>query len=710
MTKRQARERIERLRREIHRYRYAYHVLDTSLISDAASDALKHELEELERAYPDLVTPDSPTQRVGGAVRPEFTKVAHATRMLSLTDVFDAEEFTAWVARIARIEPVAVRSFYAEPKQDGLALSLIYERGVLVRAATRGDGRVGEDVYANVKTIDAIPLTLADIATITKHRRSLRSPLAVLGDWEGLVERALRGRIEIRGEAFITKERFAAINAAAQQRGEKVYANPRNLAAGSIRQLDSGVTASRQLSFFAYAVLGVPLTTHEQEHALAQVLGVPVNPLSASCADADAVIRFSKQLGAKRPRLAYEIDGIVVNVNDRALFERLGTVGKAPRGAIAFKWPGEEATTVVEDIRVQVGRTGALTPVAILRPVNVGGVTVTHATLHNADQIARLGVRIGDTVIVHRAGDVIPEVLHVLRELRPKKTKAYRFPARCPSCGSAVEKRGVGAKAGVSASTFCSNRNCYARQRERIIHFTRRGGYDIEGIGEKTVDRFLDLGLLKDPASLWELRAEDIAQLEGFGEQSAASIIRAIADRRTIPLERFLLSLGIPQVGEETARTLARHIASASVASRPIAPRTILAWFDAQTSESLQAIEDIGPVVAKDIVEWITDDDHRKLIARLDGVGITVAASRQLQAASNTCEGMTFVFTGELETMTREEAEELVRTSGGKATGSVSRKTDYVVAGEDPGSKLAKAEELGVPVLDEQAFIALVRR
>ncbi|MDO8425628.1 MAG: NAD-dependent DNA ligase LigA [bacterium] len=708
MTKVQARQRIAKLREEIDRYRYAYHVLDQSLISDAAQDSLKHELEQLEQEYPDLVTPGSPSQRVGGAPRPEFATAEHASRMLSLVDVFTEDEFRAWADRVSKRAEASL-DFFVEPKQDGLALSLVYERGVLVRAATRGDGRVGEDVTANVKTIEAVPLHLADAATIRRHRAALAPALRLLGDWEAMVAQAHRGRLEIRGETFIGKRAFAAVNAAAEKTSGKQYANPRNLAAGSIRQLDSTVTARRRLSFFAYALIGIDCATHEQEHALANVLGVPVNPLSNRCDAVGDVLRYYERLGAQRKKLDYEIDGIVVNVNSRVAFTELGVLGKAPRGAIAFKWPGEEATTTVEAIRVQVGRTGTLTPVAILAPVNVGGVTVTHATLHNADQIRRLDVRVGDTVIVHRAGDVIPEVMSVLTNLRPTRTKSYRFPSHCPICGSAVEKRRVGTKTGQSAAYFCANPGCYARQRERILHCTRRGGYDIDGIGEKTVDKFLELGLLTDPASLWELHAEDIAQLEGFGQTSAENLVRAIAARKTVALDRFVLSLGIPQVGEETSRALAVAMTQESSGRAPLTPRDVLRWLDAQTLDTLQEIPDIGPTVAGAILAWVRVRDNRTMIERLHDVGVTIAASRPLHAASEKFAGKTFVFTGELAVMTREDAEALVRTHGGKAASSVSKHTDYVIAGERAGSKLRQAEQLGVLVIDEQQFLRMVQ-
>jgi len=753
MNHKEAKQRIAKLREEINRLRYAYHVLDESPISDAAHDSLKHELEVLERQFPDLITPDSPTQRVGGEARPEFVKVAHRVPMISLTDVFSMEEFTAWeernrnYARQQGIRFPAQVEYYVEVKMDGLALSLEYERGVLIRASTRGDGRVGEEVTANVRTIHAIPLRLATVDDIRRHRTQLRSELRLLGDgWETLVRRAHDGAVEIRGEAFLTKRDFAAINRQAESDGEKTYANPRNLAAGSIRQLDPKVTAGRRLSFFAYdlffspllkqegvrgsyASAEVPLDTHEQIHALAKILGAPVNPLSERASMSAEVLRYHERIGMLRSKLAYETDGIVVLVNDSKIAERLGVVGKAPRGAIAFKWPGEEATTQVEDIRIQVGRTGALTPVAVLRPVNVRGVTVTHATLHNDEQIKRLGVRVGDTVIVRRAGDVIPEIVRVLERLRPKGARAFRMPTKCPVCGSTVERRTIGfspSRAGEhrvlngktpdveergrqSAAFFCANKRCYAQRRERLLHFTRRSAFDIEGIGEKTVDRFLEEGLLTDPASIFDLKREDIAILERFGEQSAQNIISRAQERKRIALERFLIALGIPHVGEETSRDIAAAI-SRNLKFQISNPKEILRWLDAQTPESLQAIKDVGPTMAEAILAWFKDDDNRKIIGRLHDVGIRIADSRKPIAESKKFEGKTFVFTGELESLTRDDAKALVHSHGGDVSESVSKRTAYVVVGAEPGSKAQRAAELSVPMLTEEEFLRLVKR
>ncbi|MBI2482636.1 NAD-dependent DNA ligase LigA [Candidatus Uhrbacteria bacterium] len=716
MTKREAMERIAALRQEIDRLRYLYHVLDHAEISDAALDSLKHELAQWEERYPDLVTPDSPTQRVAGAPRPEFRQVTHRVPMISLNDVFTEAEFRAWVERMRNYarqhgfvlpEPLPT---YAEVKMDGLAISLEYEHGTLVRASTRGDGRVGEDVTENIRTIDAIPLRLATVDAIRRHARELRTESAIVAEWESLVADAHRGAIEIRGEVFMAKRVLEEWNQRAAQTGERVFANPRNAAAGSIRQLDARMTALRKLSFFAYDVLleqPERCARHEQAHALAKLLGFPTNPLNRACAGIDAVLAWHAALGEQRPQLPYLTDGVVVNVDDTALFHRLGVIGKAPRGAVAFKWPAEEATTVVESIQVQVGRTGALTPVALLRPVNVAGVMVTHATLHNEDQIRRLDVRIGDTVIVRRAGDVIPEVVRVLERLRTGKERAFRMPTRCPVCASAVERRVVGTKGASGAALVCTNKRCYAQQRERMLHFVRKAAFDIEGIGEKTVDRFFAEGLLSDPASLFELQQADIAQLDRFGEKSAQHIVERAHARKEITLSRFLIALGIPMVGEETAHDLAVWMQAHG--ARCTTPLQLLEFMGTQTAESLEDIPEIGPVVAGSIVQWFSDREHRRILERLDAVGVRIAAPPQARIVSRALVGKTFVFTGELSSLTREEAKELVRSHGGEVSESVSRHTAYVVVGTDPGSKLQKAESLGVAILGEEEFLQLVR-
>ncbi|MBI4433699.1 NAD-dependent DNA ligase LigA [Candidatus Uhrbacteria bacterium] len=715
MTKRDAMQRITKLRAEIDRLRYAYHVLDQSEISDAALDSLKYELSQIEEQFPELVTPDSPTQRVAGTARPEFRKVAHQVPMISLHDVFSAEELQAWVERMrnyARQQAFVLPDpleYYAEVKMDGLAIALEYEQGVLVRASTRGDGRIGEDVTENVRTIDAIPLRLATVDDIRHHAGKLHADCAALPEWERWVSCVHREGVEIRGEVFMAKSVLADINRRAEAVGERLFANPRNAAAGAIRQLDPRITAARKLSFFAYDLLLAgpdAVSRHAQVHVLAKLLGCPTNPHNRHCVGINEVLAFHEEMGNKRPKLPYLTDGVVVNVDDTATMRQLGVIGKAPRGAVAFKWPAEEATTVVEDIRIQVGRTGALTPVALLRPVQVGGVMVTHATLHNEDQIRRLGVLVGDTVIVRRAGDVIPEVVRVLERLRTGKERPFRMPTRCPVCGSAVERRVVGTKGASGAAAVCTNKRCYAQQCERMLHFVRKSAFDIEGLGEKVVDRFFEEGLLTDPASIFELRVEDISQLERFGAKSAQNIIARAAARKTITLARLLIALGIPMVGEETAHDLASWIQLRD--PQVVSPMALLRFLQQQTTESLEDIPEIGPVVAGSIVHWFADAEHRQILERLEAVGVRILPPQQTRPVSGALVGKSFVFTGELRTLSRDAAKELVRSRGGEVHTSVAKTTSYVVVGADPGSKLQKAESLGVPLLEEEEFLRLM--
>ncbi|MBI4262626.1 NAD-dependent DNA ligase LigA, partial [Candidatus Uhrbacteria bacterium] len=619
MTKFAAKQRIEKLRTEIDYHRYLYHVLDRIEISDAALDSLKHELEQLETEFPDLVTIDSPTQRVGGAPLPEFTKVQHMVPMLSLNDTFNTEEVKEWETRLVRLlknnpspgrrgEGEVSGGYYAEIKMDGFSISLVYRDGILDHAATRGDGQTGEDVTMNVKTVEAIPLRFAssvphDIALLPEYARLISSALT----------RAMKGVVEIRGEIVMTTSVFEGLNRLQEKRGEEKFANPRNAAAGSIRQLDPKIAASRKLDFYAFdLVTDLGQKTHEEAHLLARVLGCKVNPLSRYCADLDAVITYYQEIEKQRPKLPYWMDGIVVNVNDIAMFKQLGVAGKAPRGAIAFKYPAEEATTIVEDIQVQVGRTGALTPVAHLKPVHVAGSTVSRATLHNEDEIKRLDVRIGDTVIVQKAGDVIPDIVRVLPNLRTGKEKKFVMPTKCSICGSVVKKQEAKSKKQTdSVASYCTNANCFAQQKERIIHFVSRKAFNIDGLGEKIVEQLLNEGLIRDAADLFELTVGDLLPLERFAEKSAENLVAAIAAARRQPLARFIYGLGIRHVGEETAIDCAQHF------------KTLQKLEDA-SSEELEAIRDVGPVVAASIHAWFQDKANQRFIARLLKNGIII--------------------------------------------------------------------------------------
>lgn len=656
MTEKQAKERIAKLKTVIEHHRYLYHVLDKEEISEAALDSLKHELAQLEQAYPQFITPDSPTQRVAGKPLPGFKKVTHAVRMLSLNDVFSFGEMKEWHARVQRLD-VNVKRYYAEIKMDGLAVSLIYRNGILVEGSTRGDGRVGEDVTENLKTIESIPLRLRG-----KYPDTL----------------------EVRGEVYMTKANFDELN----KREHGKYANPRNVSAGSIRQLDPNITASRKLSFMAYdAPVGLTAKYHSDLHAQLVELGFPSNNHNRLCTSLEEVEAYHTHIMEIREQLPYWTDGIVVNIDEAVVFAKLGVVGKAPRGAVAYKFPAEQATTVVEDIQIQVGRTGALTPVAHLKPVPVAGTTVSRATLHNQDEIERLGVRIGDTVIIRKAGDIIPDIVQVLENLRPKSSKPFAFPKQCPACGTAVERHEG------EVAFYCPNQNCVAQQRERIYHFVSKTALDIRGLGPKIIDQLMDEGLVREYADLFSLTVADVEPLERFAEKKAKNVIDEVTAHRKVTLPRFIYALGIRHVGEETAITLANTFGSFTKLRKA-------------TLTQLQQAEDIGDVVAQSIIDYFADKKRAAQMDRLlEYMKIENVASRDARSRVSTeLAGKTVVVTGTLNNFSRDEAKAAIRTAGGKVASSVSSQTDYVVVGEEPGSKADKAKELGVKILSERQF------
>jgi DNA ligase (NAD+) len=658
MEKQQAKQRIEKLKQELEHHRYLYHVLDKQEISDAAWDSLKHELAELEEQFPDLVTPDSPTQRVGGEPLPEFQKVEHSTRMLSLFDVFTVKELEHWQTRNTKIV-AADYDYFVELKVDGVAVALTYEDGLLTRAATRGNGTVGEDVTHNIKTIEAVPLKVD-----------------------------AKGTLEVRGEVYILKEDFEAMNAAREQEGKPLFANPRNIAAGSIRQLDPAITRSRRLRFFAWEITqGIDLKTREEEYIRLPELGFAVPPDARLCRNIDDVEAHITEEERKHRARPFLVDGLVIKVNDLALAKRLGVIGKAPRSAVAFKFAAEEATTVVEDIIVQVGRTGALTPVAHLRPVKVAGTTVSRATLHNAAEIQRKDVHIGDTVIVRKAGDIIPEVVRALPNLRPQDAKSFTFPNTCPVCGSSVkyEDGGVIAR--------CTNPACFPQQRQRILHAVGGSGFDIEGIGEKVVEQLLQEGLMKDPPDLWELTEGDLLPLERFADTSARKLVTEIQSHKTIPLSRFLVALSIPHVGIVTAQDLARAFGSVS-------------WLQNATVEALEQVEGIGNKVARSIVEFFQQPSTQALLSRYKEVGVVVKD----ETVNGALAGKTFVFTGSLGDMSRDEAKQLVLTRGGRVAGTISKHVDIVVVGEEAGSKADKAKKLSIQIMSPAEFKKMIAK
>ncbi len=691
MDKSEAKRRIEKLRTTIDHHRYLYHVLDTQELSDSALDSLKHELVLLEQEFPELISPTSPTQRVGGSVLKGFQKVRHRYPMLSLEDIFSKEELEDWHARIARISHVAQSAdYYAEIKMDGLAVSLRYEEGVFVQGATRGDGKVGEDVTQNLKTIEAIPLTLRtpSESEIENMYRSVRGTLTISELKKNF--RNLKGIIEIRGEVFMSKKTFEELNKQQAKSNRPLFANPRNAAAGSIRQLDSTIAASRKLDFFGYALMDEDrfgITTHEQAHEVMKLLGIKVNHFNSYCAKLSDVQVYRESIERKRSSLPYWTDGVVVVVNDNTLFTKLGVAGKAPRGMIAYKFAAQQVATVIESVHFQVGRTGALTPVATLKPVALGGTTVSHATLHNIDEIRRLDARIGDTVIIEKAGDIIPKVVRVVTEMRSGSERAIHTPHTCPVCGSSVvrDPREV--------ALYCSNKKCFAQEKERIIHFVSKKGFDIDGLGEKIVEQLINAGLVRSASDIFTLCAGDLEPLERFASKSAQNLIDAIEKSKSIEFPKFIYALGIHHVGEETALDLAKHYVTVTE-------------LQSATLEELENIENIGGVVAKSIYDFFTDTHVKQLINELINSGVQIQPVHV--ARRQTAKGLTFVLTGELESLSRDQAKEAIRQCGGAVSSSVSNKTDYVVVGKEPGSKYTKAKKLGVAVLDEKQFIKLL--
>lgn len=667
MNRQEAFQRIEALKKEIEHHRYLYHVRDEQEISDAALDSLKHELSSLEAEFPEFVTPDSPTQRVGGKPLPEFTQVQHSSRMLSLHDVFSMEEIVAWEKRnkkLVRTTP----EYFAQIKVDGVAVSLLYEDGMLVRAATRGDGETGEDVTQNVKTIESIPLRLKNPV---KPRQDGATGL---------------GQIEVRGEVYILKKDFEAMNKVRKAEGLALFANPRNIAAGSIRQLDPKIAASRNLRFFAWEITsGIDVQTRVEEYETLQAIGFAVPPGSVFCKNLAEVEKVIAKEEKRRLKQAFQVDGLVIKINNISDARNLGIVGKAPRGAAAYKFAAEEATTIVENIVVQVGRTGALTPVAHLVPVRVAGTTVSRATLHNAEEIQRKDIRIGDTVIIRKAGDIIPEVVSVIVGLRKAGSEAFHMPSVCPVCGAATHKDDDG------VVVRCTNASCFPQQRERILHAVGRSGFDIEGLGEKIVEQLLQEGLIENPSDLWELTEGDLLPLDRFAEKSARNIVQEIQNKKEVSLSRFLIALGIPHVGTVTAQDIARRFVS-------------LANIMAASKEDFESMEGIGGKIADSISAFFATKANIELIHKYKKFGLHIVD----EAHAGPLSGKTFVFTGSLQETTREQAKQQVLQKGGRVAASVGAGVDYVVIGADAGKKETKAKELGLRILTEAEFASLL--
>ncbi|MBU4332500.1 NAD-dependent DNA ligase LigA [Patescibacteria group bacterium] len=692
MTKPQAKNRIEKLKSQLQDIDYAYYVLDKPIVSDAARDSLKKELEKLEKQFPEFVTPDSTTQRIGGKALDKFEKVRHKAPKYSFGDVFSFEEVLEFDRKVKRFLDLPMDGdieYTCELKIDGLNITLIYKKGVLDKAVTRGDGFIGENVTHTVRTIKSVPLKLKKEIDI-----------------------------EVGGEVYMPQASFKRLNASGKKSGGQIFANPRNAAAGTVRQLDPKVAAERDLDCFIYSIYSGPQkTTQEETLRYLKNLGFKINEHFAPVKSVGEIKKFFDRVAKIRSELDYEIDGIVMKVNSIGLQKKLGRTAKHVRWACAYKFTAEQATTVVEDIQVQVGRVGTLTPVAHLKPVRVAGSTVSRATLHNMDEIERLDVRIGDTVILQKAGDVIPDIVRVLPKMRTGKERKFKMPEKCPVCGSAVVKRMIMKgdervnkvntvvnkvnKLGVdkalkqreTVAYFCSNLNCLAQQKESLYHFVSRPAFNIEGLGPKIIDQLLNEGLIKDASDIFTLTQGDLKPLERFAEKSADNLVKAIEASKKVELGRFLYALGIRHAGEETAITLANHFAG-------------LEKLKKATGEELARAKDIGSTVAKSIYEWFQNEKNLKFIKYLLKNGVKI---KNPEKVSQKLAGKTFVLTGGLQGLTRDEAKQRIRRLGGDVSSSVSRETDFVVAGSEPGSKYDKAKKLGVKVIDEKEFLQMLR-
>lgn len=661
-------QRLAELRTEINYHLYRYHTLDDPVISDAEYDHLLNELRQLEAQYPEFITPDSPTQRVGAPPLEGFEKVIHPIPMTSLGNAFDDTDMRNWLARVGRLLPpdmgVTDLKFVVEPKIDGLAIALTYENGVLVRGATRGDGVEGENVTANIRTVKSVPLRIPSVPG---------GPPAP-------------AKIEVRGEIYLPIAEFNKFNQQQLEKGEKIFANPRNAAAGSLRMLDSKITAQRPLALYAYAigyVEGVQIRSQHEALDYLRALGFPVNPDILYTGNFEAVLDFIHNWMDRRDNLPYDADGAVIKISDFALQQELGVVGNAPRWAIAYKFPAREATTKLLEIRTNVGRTGQITPYAVLEPVNIGGVTVRQATLHNFDDLAKKDIRAGDTVVVKRAGDVIPQVVKAILDLRPADSQLYQPPTRCPVCGEPT------ARLGEDVALFCINAACPAQLVRQIEYFVSRGAMDIAGFGIKVGEQLAAEGLLKDVADIYFLTREQLLRLEGFAAKKADNLLAAIEASKQQPYQRFLTALGIRYVGGVVSTVIANAFPSIDLLYQA-------------TQAELESVEGIGPRIAESIVAWFSRPANQTLIEKFRRAGVTLSIQRSNVQHSNALVGLTFVITGTLPIWSREEAAQFIEQHGGKVTDSVSKKTSYLVVGEKAGSKLSKAQSLGVPLLDEE--------
>lgn len=694
MLKEEIKKKIEKLKEVINYHRYLYHVEDREEISEAALDALKKELYDLEQENPEFITPDSPTQRVAGTTLDKFKKVEHASPILSLQDVFDFNQLLDWNTRNENILNKKINEFFCELKFDGLTTVLTYENGILKTGATRGDGKVGEDVTQNIKTIESIPLKLA-IEKLEKY--SIEKGLNLN------IELLKNGTFELRGETVLTKKDFQKINDEKKKNGEELYANPRNVAAGSIRQLDPNITKSRKLKYFAFEIItDIGQRTHKEVHDILKILGFKISEHNRYSDSLIGVRNFLESWELRRKELEYDTDGAVIVINNIQDEKKLGHVGKAERWMIAYKFPAEQALTHVNEIIIQVGRTGVLTPVAVFKPVKIAGSTVSRATLHNQDEIDRLDIRVGDTIIIQKAGDVIPDVVRVMSELRTQELEKFEMPKLCPMCNSPIEKREG------NVAYYCTNKNCFSRIFKKIEYFVGKSCFNIEGVGPAIINQLLENGLIEDEADLFKLTKGDLEPLEKFAEKKADNIITSIDKSKNIVLSKFINALGILNVGAETSYVVAKYIEQ-EFKKQTDYENIIDFMIDYLSNiyiDELQNIENIGEKIAESIKEYFNNEHNKRLLNKLKEVPIKISFEK-IEENKNIMSKI-FVLTGTLKTLERQEAKEIIKSLGGTTSESVSKNTDYVVAGDGAGSKLDKAKELGIRIIDEEDFKKMV--
>ncbi len=707
MNKEEIKERIGKLKKEINHHRYLYHVLDTQEITDAALDSLKDELQKLEQEYPEFITKDSPTQRVGGKPLSKFKKIEHENRMISLFDAFDEQDMKDWEVRMIKIlNEEGINSnkvdYYTELKLDGLAISLIYEKSNLMIGATRGDGRIGEDVTSNIRTIHSIPLSLR-----LPSEKELQKEGFTKKQIKNILDLITNGKINVRGEVIMSKKGFENLNEQLEKEGKARLANPRNGVAGSIRQLDPKIAAKRNLDFYAYELIADDIfLKHEEKFKLAHLLGFKTLKWNKYCKNLKEVYDFYENCIKIRKKLPFEIDGAVIKLNNLKLWDILGIVGKAPRYMMAYKFPAEQTTTNLKEVVWQVGRTGVLTPTAVFDPVAVGGVTVTHATLHNIDEIERLDLRIGDTVIIERAGDVIPKVVQVLPKLRTGEETKIKIPKKCPMCEGGVDRiKG-------EVALRCISKDCYAVNLRNLIHFASKNAVDIEGLGQKIVEQLMQSGLVRDISDFYALTMGDLTPLERFADKSAENLIKSLDEKRTIAISKFIFALGIRHTGEETAMILAKKFLKEENIKKDqeINIQDLEDYFSTLALDDLKNENDIGPVVAESIHNWWKDYKNIEILNKLEKNGVKISIDNRLKGVLGGKQSLSdkkFVLTGTLEKLTRNEAKDKIISMGGSVSGTVSKNTDFVVVGANPGSKHDKAKKLGVKILTEEEFIKL---